>query len=85
VSDDLDDYVDKWFFRADEDAAVVNALIQSDPQAYASTICFRARQAVEKYLKALLACRGWRLGAVLQTPWKTLAKLVISDADRFTR
>jgi HEPN domain-containing protein len=53
--DDLNDYIDKWLFRADEDIAVIDRLLQSDPQAYASTICFHAQQAVEKYLKALLA------------------------------
>ncbi len=37
-----------------------------------------------RFLPALLACRGWSLEAVLQTPWKTPARLVISDADRFT-
>ena len=58
MSDDLDDYVEKWLFRADEDVAVLDELLQSNPQAYASTICFHAQQAVEKYLKALLACKG---------------------------
>lgn len=56
--DDLGDYIDKWLFRADEDVAVIDELVQSDPQAYASTICFHAQQAVEKYLKALLASKG---------------------------
>jgi HEPN domain-containing protein len=56
--DDLQDYVDKWLFRADEDMAVIDQLLRSDPQAYASTICFHAQQAVEKYLKALLAWKG---------------------------
>jgi uncharacterized protein len=37
-----------------------------------------------RFLPALLACKGWSMEAVLQTPWKTPAKLVISDADRFT-
>ncbi len=37
-----------------------------------------------RFLPALLACKGWTMEAVLQTPWKTPAKLVISDADRFT-
>ncbi len=37
-----------------------------------------------RFLPALLACKGWNLTATLQTPWKTTAKLVISDADRFT-
>ncbi len=58
MTDDLKDYVDKWLFRADEDIAVIDRLIQSDPEAYASTICFHAQQAVEKYLKALLAWKG---------------------------
>lgn len=58
MNDDLKDYVDKWLFRADEDLAVIDRLVQTDPQAYASTVCFHAQQAVEKYLKALLACKG---------------------------
>ena len=58
MTDDLKDYVDKWLFRANEDIAVIDRLIQSDPRAYASTICFHAQQAVEKYLKALLARKG---------------------------
>jgi len=37
---------------------VIDELLRSDPQAYASTICFHAQQAVEKYLKALLAFKG---------------------------
>jgi predicted nuclease of restriction endonuclease-like RecB superfamily len=37
-----------------------------------------------RFLPALLACKGWTMEAVLQTPWKTPAQLVISDADRFT-
>jgi predicted nuclease of restriction endonuclease-like RecB superfamily len=37
-----------------------------------------------RFLPALLACKGWSMEAVLQSPWKTPAKLVISGADRFT-
>lgn len=37
-----------------------------------------------RFLPALLACKGWELTAVLQTPWKGTARLVVSDADRFT-
>ena len=37
-----------------------------------------------RFLPALLACKGWELTAVVQTPWKATARLVISDADRFT-
>ena len=58
MSDDLRDYVDKWLFRAAEDMAVIENLMQSDLQGYASAICFHAQQAAEKYLKALLAHKG---------------------------
>jgi predicted nuclease of restriction endonuclease-like RecB superfamily len=37
-----------------------------------------------RFLPALLACKGWSMEAVVRTPWKTSAQLVISDADRFT-
>jgi predicted nuclease of restriction endonuclease-like RecB superfamily len=37
-----------------------------------------------RFLPALLACKGWELAAAVQTPWRTKAKLLISDADRFT-
>jgi len=53
VIDDLDDYIEKWLFRADEDVAVIDELIQSDPQAYASTICFHAQQLDHLDLKSL--------------------------------
>ncbi len=36
-----------------------------------------------RFLPALLACKGWRMEAVVRTPWKTAAKLVLSEADRF--
>jgi hypothetical protein len=36
-----------------------------------------------RFLPALLACEGWKMEAVLRTPWKTTAKLAISEADRF--
>lgn len=58
MTDDLKDYVEKWSFRANEDIAVIDRLMQSDPQAYTSSICFHAQQAVEKHLKALLAYRN---------------------------
>jgi predicted nuclease of restriction endonuclease-like RecB superfamily len=37
-----------------------------------------------KFLPALLACKGWTMEAILQTPWKAHAKLVISAEDGFT-
>jgi len=63
MTDDLKDYVEKWLFRADEDIAVIDHLMESDSQAYASSICFHAQQAVEKYLKALLACKKFSQNA----------------------
>ncbi len=37
-----------------------------------------------KFLPALLACKGWKMVAVVQTPWKAHASLSICDADGFT-
>jgi predicted nuclease of restriction endonuclease-like RecB superfamily len=37
-----------------------------------------------RFLPALLACKGWKMTAALQTPWKTLATLEISERSRYT-
>ncbi len=37
-----------------------------------------------KFLPALLACRNWRMSAILKTPWGTSAKLMLCDQDGFT-
>jgi predicted nuclease of restriction endonuclease-like RecB superfamily len=37
-----------------------------------------------KFLPALLACRGWKMTAIVKTPWNTCAKLAVSDNDGFT-
>jgi hypothetical protein len=37
-----------------------------------------------KFLPALLACRGWKLSAVVQTPWNTRARLELGEKDGFT-
>lgn len=37
-----------------------------------------------RFLPALLACTGWTLAAILETPWKATARLLLCDADRFT-
>jgi predicted nuclease of restriction endonuclease-like RecB superfamily len=37
-----------------------------------------------RFLPALLACRGWEMTAVLQTPWKTRARLAVRASDHFT-
>ena len=48
------DYLKNWLIRANEDIAVINNLFNSDPSFYASSICYHAQQAVEKFLKAFL-------------------------------
>jgi len=37
-----------------------------------------------RFLPALLACKGWKMEATLQTPWKGLAKIALSAKDGFT-
>ncbi|MFH1615494.1 MAG: DUF790 family protein [Planctomycetota bacterium] len=37
-----------------------------------------------RFLPALLACKGWKMTALIKTPWNRPAKLVISDKDGFT-
>jgi HEPN domain-containing protein len=54
MTTEQEEYLKNWLFRAKEDAAVIESLFDTDPVFYASTICFHAQQAVEKYLKAFL-------------------------------
>jgi HEPN domain-containing protein len=54
MTKDQNDYLKNWLFRANEDIAVIENLYESGPELYASTICFHAQQAVEKFLKAFL-------------------------------
>jgi HEPN domain-containing protein len=58
MNKDLRDYIEKWLYRANEDYAVCEHLLAVDSKRYASTICFHAQQAVEKYLKAFLTFNG---------------------------
>jgi predicted nuclease of restriction endonuclease-like RecB superfamily len=37
-----------------------------------------------EFLPALLACKGWTMTAIVQTPWRSHASLSICDADGFT-
>ncbi len=37
-----------------------------------------------RFLPALLACEGWRMTAVVETPWKTTAELTLTDRVGFT-
>lgn len=54
MNNERDEYLKNWLFRAEEDIAVIDSLNNTDPVLYASTICFHAQQAVEKFLKAFL-------------------------------
>ncbi|MGB8492235.1 MAG: HEPN domain-containing protein [Bacteroidales bacterium] len=54
MNKEQDEYLRNWLFRAKEDIAVIDSLFNLDPVLYASTICFHAQQAVEKFLKAFL-------------------------------
>jgi HEPN domain-containing protein len=54
MTQDQNDYLKNWLFRANEDIAVIEHLFKAESELYASTICFHAQQAVEKFLKAFL-------------------------------
>lgn len=54
MNNEENEYLKNWIFRAKEDIAVIDNLYETDPNIYASTICFHAQQAVEKFLKAFL-------------------------------
>ncbi len=58
MTDDQNDYLRNWIFRADEDIAVVENLFKSDPELFASSICYHAQQAVEKFLKGYLVFKN---------------------------
>ena len=48
------EYVKNWFLRADEDLAVIEAIIDEE-NISPNSVCFHAQQAGEKYLKGFLA------------------------------
>ena len=54
MTNDQNDYLKNWIFRANEDIAVIENLFKSEPDLFASPICYHAQQAVEKFLKAYL-------------------------------
>jgi len=37
-----------------------------------------------RFLPALLACKNWKMSAIVKTPWKTTVKLNLSDKDGFS-
>jgi len=51
---DQNDYLKNWLFRANEDILVIEKLFSSEPEIFASSICFHAHQAIEKFFKAFL-------------------------------
>ncbi|MFO7933855.1 MAG: HEPN domain-containing protein [Bacteroidales bacterium] len=54
MTNERQEYIRNWIYRAREDIAVMENLEISGIEYYTSTICFHAQQAVEKYLKAFL-------------------------------
>jgi len=54
MTNDQNDYLKNWIFRANEDIAVIENLFKSEPDLFASPICYHAQQAVEKFLKGYL-------------------------------
>lgn len=58
MTNDQNDYLRNWIFRANEDIAVIENLFKSEPELFASPICYHAQQAVEKFLKAFLVYKN---------------------------
>lgn len=58
----LNEYLENWFKKADEDIAVILYLSAENPQDFTGALCFHAQQAVEKYLKAFLIFKGIEFG-----------------------
>jgi len=55
MTKDKAEYINNWLFRANEDIAVIESLVNAGVEYYTSSICFHAQQASEKFLKAYLA------------------------------
>jgi HEPN domain-containing protein len=54
MTNEQNDYLKNWLFRANEDILVIENLFGSESEIFASSICYHAQQAVEKFLKAFL-------------------------------
>ncbi len=51
----IDDYLEKWLVKANNDLKVAeNEIVLSEKDMVTDAICFHSQQAVEKYLKAFL-------------------------------
>lgn len=82
----------KTIVRYAKFARLLHEIVRVGPSAYritftgpASVLRETRRYGVDfaKFLPALLACKGWTMEAMLQTPWKAHAKLVVSAQDGF--
>jgi hypothetical protein len=88
VTDDL-----KTILRYAKLARLLHEIVRLGPSKYrivfsgpASVLRETRRYGVNfaKFLPALLACKGWKMTATVQTPWKTHASLSICEANGFT-
>ena len=55
---DIDAYVGRWTSKADIDLGTARTLLRNRDETAAWVVCFHAHQAVEKYLKAIIAVGG---------------------------
>jgi len=82
----------KTILRYAKLAHLLHEIVQSGPSKYritfsgpASVLHETRRYGVNfaKFLPALLACKGWKMTALVKTPWNRSAKFVLSDKDGF--
>ncbi|MBN1507406.1 MAG: DUF790 family protein [Sedimentisphaerales bacterium] len=83
----------KTIVRYAKFARLLHEIVRTGPSAYritftgpVSVLRETRRYGVDfaKFLPALLACKGWTMEAVVQTPWKSHARLAVSARDGFT-
>ena len=83
----------KTILRYAKLSRLLHDIVRSEPSKYRITfsgpvsVSRRTRRYgvnFAKFLPALLACKGWKMTALVKTRWGSLAKLVLSDKDSFT-
>ena len=83
----------KTILRYAKLAHLLHDIVHSGPSKYritfsgpASVLHETRRYGVNfaRFLPVLLACEGWKMTALVKTPWNQPAKLVISNKDGFT-
>lgn len=57
---DLKNHIDEWLTYADGDFRSAKQLLKSENPSW-HTVCFLSQASAEKYLKAYLISRGWKL------------------------